>query len=89
MIKEKENLLFRKRHFCLGSFQLIGKNIFPVQLVKLVDLSILSCLFQAFAMSSDIKNDLLNPQKYLIVGETSSSSTKVAKEMRNKYQKKK
>ena len=28
MIKEKENLLFRKRHFCLGSFQLIGKNIF-------------------------------------------------------------
>ena len=39
-------------------------------------------------MSSDIKNDLLNLQKYLIVGETSSSSTKVAKEMRNKYQKK-
>ena len=28
MIKEKENLLFRKRHFCLGSFQFIGKNIF-------------------------------------------------------------
>ena len=55
---------------------------------KLVDLPILSCLFQAFAMSSDIKNDLLNLQKYLIVGETSSSSTKVAKEMRNKYQKK-
>ena len=40
-------------------------------------------------MSSDIKNDLLNLQKYLIVGETSSSSTKVAKEMRNKYLKKK
>ena len=39
-------------------------------------------------MSSDIKNDLLNLQKYLLVGETSSSSTKVAKEMRNKYQKK-
>ena len=37
-------------------------------------------------MSSDMKNDLL--KKYLIVGETSSSSTKVAKEMRNKYQKK-
>ena len=40
-------------------------------------------------MSSDIKDDLLNLQKYLLVGETSSSSTKVAKEMRNKYQKKK
>ena len=39
-------------------------------------------------MSSDIKNDLLNLQKYLLVGEISSSSTKVAKEMRNKYQKK-
>ena len=39
-------------------------------------------------MSSDIKNNLLNLQKYLLVGETSSSSTKVAKEMRNKYQKK-
>ena len=37
-------------------------------------------------MSSDIKNDLLNLQKYLLVGETSSSSTKVAKEIRNKYQ---
>ena len=56
---------------------------------KLVNLPILSCLCQAFAMSSDIKNDLLNLQKYLLVGETSSSSTKVAKEMRNKYQKKK
>ena len=55
---------------------------------KLVNLPILSCLCQAFAMSSDIKNDLLNLQKYLLVGETSSSSTKVAKEMRNKYQKK-
>ena len=57
---------------------------------KLVNLpiAILSCLCQAFAMSSDIKNDLLNLQKYLLVGETSSSSTKVAKEMRNKYQKK-
>ena len=40
-------------------------------------------------MSSDIKNDLLNLQKYLLVGERSSSSTKVAKEMRNKYHKKK
>ena len=40
-------------------------------------------------MSSDIKNALLNLQKYLLVGETSSSSTKVAKDMRNKYQKKK
>ena len=39
-------------------------------------------------MSSDIKNDLLNLQKCLIVEETSPSSTKVAKEMRNKYQKK-
>ena len=28
MIKEKENLLSHKRHFCLGSFQLIGKSIF-------------------------------------------------------------
>ena len=55
---------------------------------KLVNL-ILSCLCQAFAISSDIKNDLLNLQKYLLVGETiSSSSTKVAKEMQNKYQKK-
>ena len=53
---------------------------------KLVDLPILYYLCQAFAMSSDMKNDLL--KKYLIVGETSSSSTKVAKEMRNKYQKK-
>ena len=106
MIKERENLLFRRRHFCLGSFQLIGKKIFSVQLVakfscvrcyfckamisfrKLVNLPILSCLCQAFAMSSDIKNDLLNLQKYLLVGETSSSSIKVAKEMRNKYQKK-
>ena len=40
-------------------------------------------------MSSDIKNALLNLQKYLLGGETSSSSTKVAKDMRNKYQKKK
>ena len=46
-------------------------------------------------MSSDIKNDLLNLQKYLLVEETSSSSTiqsinhQVAKEMRNKYHKKK
>ena len=89
MIKERENLLFRKRHFCLGSSQLIGKKkFFPVQLVakfshvrcylckamisfrKLVNLPILSCLCQAFAMSSDIKNDLLNLQKYLLVGET-------------------
>ena len=108
MIKERENLLFRRRHFCLGSFQLIGKKkFFPVQLVakfsrvrcylckamisfrKLVNLPIISCLCQAFAMASDIKNDLLNLQKYLLVGKTSSSSTKVAKEMRNKYQKKK
>ena len=36
--------------------------------------SILSCLCQAFAMSSDIKNALLNLQKYLLVEETSSSS---------------
>ena len=55
---------------------------------KLVSLPILSYLCQAFAMSSDIKNNLLNLQKYLLVGETSSSLTKVAKEMRNKYQKK-
>ena len=55
---------------------------------KLVNLPILSCLCQAFTISSDIKNDLLNLQKYLLVGETSSSSTKVAKEMQNKYQKK-
>ena len=39
-------------------------------------------------MSSDIKNALLNLQKYLLGGETSSSSTKVAKDMGNKYQKK-
>ena len=39
-------------------------------------------------MSSEIKNNLLNCQKYLIVGETSPSSTKVVEEMRNKYQKK-
>ena len=39
-------------------------------------------------MSSEIKNDLLNLQEYLIVGETSPSSTKVAEEMRSKYQKK-
>ena len=38
-------------------------------------------------MSSDIKNDLLNLQKYLLVGETSPSSTKVSKEMANKYRK--
>ena len=56
--------------------------------IRLVDLPILSCLYEAFAMSSEIKNDLLNVQKYLIVGEASPSSTKVAKEMRNKYQKK-
>ena len=37
-------------------------------------------------MSRDMKNDLL--KKYLIVRETSSSLTRVAKEMRNKYQKK-
>ena len=55
--------------------------------IRLVDLPILSCLCQAFAMSSDIKNDLLNLQKYLLVGETSPSSTKVSKEMANKYQK--
>ena len=40
-------------------------------------------------MSCDIKNALLNLQKYLLVGVTSSSSTKVAKDMRSKYQKKK
>ena len=39
-------------------------------------------------MSSNIKNNLLNLQKYLLVGETSPSSTKFSKEMRNKYQKK-
>ena len=39
-------------------------------------------------MSSEIKNNLLNCQKYLIVGETSPSSTKVVEDMRNKYQKK-
>ena len=39
-------------------------------------------------MSSEIKNNLLNCQKYLIVGETSPSSTKVVEEMQNKYQKK-
>ena len=98
-------LYFHKRHFCLSSFQWTGKYIFSqynsfsttqcylykamILFIRLVDLPILSCLCQAFAMSSDIKNDLLNLQKYLIVGETSSSSTKVAKEMRNKYQKKK
>ena len=49
---------------------------------------ILSCLCEAFAMSSEIKNDLLNLQEYLIVGETSPSPTKVAEEMRSKYQKK-
>ena len=38
-------------------------------------------------MSSEIKNNLLNFQKYLIVGETSPSSAKVVEEMRNKYQK--
>ena len=97
-------LYFHKRHFCLGSFQWTGKYIFSqhnsfsttqcylykamIWFIRLVDLPILSCLCQAFAMSSDIKNDLLNLQKYLLVGETSSSSTKVAKEMRNKYQKK-
>ena len=104
MIKERGNLLFRRRHFCLGSFQLIGKKNFSqynslrnfqiylckamISFRKLVNLPILSCLCQAFAMSSDIKNNLLNLQKYLLVGETSSSSTKVAKEVRNKYQKK-
>ena len=56
---------------------------------ELVNLPILSCLCQAFAMSSDIQKDLLILQKYLLVGETSSSSTKVAKEMRNKKKKKK
>ena len=42
-------------------------------------------------MSSEIKNDLLNLQKYLIVAwgsKSMTSSTKVAEEMRNKYQKK-
>ena len=38
-------------------------------------------------MSSDIKNDLLNLFLNLLVGETSPSSTKVSKEMPNKYQK--
>ena len=38
-------------------------------------------------MSSIIKKDLLNLQKYLLVGETSPSSTKVSKQMPNKYQK--
>ena len=38
-------------------------------------------------MSSVIKKDLLNLQKYLLVGETSLSSTKVSKQMPNKYQK--
>ena len=52
--------------------------------IRLVDLPILSCLCQAFAMSSYIKNNVLNLQKYLLVGET----TKFSKEMRNKYQKK-
>ena len=47
--------------------------------IRLVDLPILSCLYQAFTVSSDIKNDLLNLQKYLLVGETSPSSTKSLK----------
>ena len=33
-------------------------------------------------MSSEIKNDLLNLQKYLIVGKTSPSSTKVTEEIK-------
>ena len=57
--------------------------------IRLVDLPILSCLCEAFAMSREIKNDLLNLQEYLIVGETSPSSTKVEEEMWSKYQKKK
>ena len=40
-----------------------------------------------FTMSSIIKKDLLNLQKYLLVGETSPSSTKASKQMPNKYQK--
>ena len=56
--------------------------------IRLVDLPILSCLCQAFAMSSDIKNNLLNFQKYLLVADTSPPSTKFSKEMQNKYQKK-
>ena len=39
-------------------------------------------------MTREIKNDLLNLQEYLIVGETSHSSTKVTEEVRSKYQKK-
>ena len=39
-------------------------------------------------MSSEIKNNLLNCQKYLIVGELSPSSTKVVDETQNKYQEK-
>ena len=97
-------LYFHKRHFCLGSFQWTGKYIFSqhnsfsttqcylykamIWFIRLVDLPILSCLCQAFTMSSDIKNNLLNLQKYLLVGDTSPSSTKFSKEMRNKYQKK-
>ena len=39
-------------------------------------------------MSREIKKDLLNLPEYLVVGETSHSSTKVTKEVRSKYQKK-
>ena len=56
---------------------------------RLVDLPILFCLCEAFAISSKIKNNLLNLQKYLIVGEASPSSTKGAEEMQKKKKQKK
>ena len=57
--------------------------------IRLVDLPILFCLCEAFTISSEIKNNLLNVQKYLIVGEASPSSTKGAEEMPKKKNRKK
>ena len=104
MIKEKENSLPHMWHFSLGScrkkcfpitshckiFTCAMLSLYKAMIwfIRLVDPPILSCFSEAFTMTREIKNDLLNLQEYLIVGKTSPSSTKVAEEMRSKYQKK-
>ena len=80
MIKEKENSLRYMWHFCLGScrkkcfpstshckiFMCTMLSLYKAMIwfIRLVDLPILSCFSEAFSMTREIKNDLLNLQEY-------------------------
>ena len=81
---------FRKKSFQSTCFKREGSEIGKLCLISDFCLGSFRWIGKknVLAMSSEFKNDLLNLQKYFIVGEASPSSTKVAEEMRNKYQKK-